>query len=367
MVKKINILILTTFYPPAKGGIQTYTYEIARNLEKIGYNVTVFTISNDGIKKIFNFNSFKLIKKNKKISLYKLFSKYDIIFATSWFPSGILGFILSIIFKSKFYISAHGNEILYPKNYPFMRSIMKICFKKTYKIFSVSNFTKKLLIKNGVNSKKIIVIPNGTDPIRFNPNISNTDIIDKLNLKNKKIILSISRLVERKNFGMIIKILKDVINEIPNVVYVIGGTGPMKDKWEKIAINYNIIEQVKFVGYIPEKDLPKYYSMCDVFIMPSIEMKEESEVEGFGITFLEANACGKPVIGSRSGGISDAIIDGKTGFLVNPEDRNEIKDSLLKILKDAVYANILGKNGRKRIETELNWFKISEKISNEFT
>ena len=233
MVKKFNILILTSFYPPSKGGIQTYTFEIARNFEKIGHDVTVFTISNNGIKKIFTPNSIKLIKKNKKTSIYKLFAKYDIIIASSWFPSGLIGLILSIIFKSKFYISAHGNEILYPKKYPLMNLIMKICFNHSDKIFTVSNYTKNLLIKNGILNKKIIVIPIGTDPIRFNPDIAFNDIIDKLKLKNKKIILSISRLVERKNFGIIIKVLREIIDEIPNVIYIIGGTGPMKEKWEK--------------------------------------------------------------------------------------------------------------------------------------
>jgi len=365
MVKSLKILILTSFYPPAKGGIQTYTYEISENLKKIGYNVTVFTISINGIKKIFSLNSFKLIENNKKVSFLKLFSEYDLILASSWFPSGILGLILSQIFNSKFYISAHGNEILYPKNYPFMNKIMRFCYNRTTKIFSVSNYTKKLLIKEGVNKKKIKVIPNGTNPEFFNLKVDYENIIKKHNLQNKKIIFSVSRLVKRKNFGIIIEILNEIIHEIPNIIYVIGGTGKMKDKWEKIAIKNNIEKYVKFVGYIPENDLPKYYSMCDVFIMPSIEIEKAGEVEGFGITFLEANACGKPVIGSKSGGIGDAIIDGETGILVNPNNPKEIKDSILKILKNPIYAHKLGENGRIRIEKELSWKIIAEKINGE--
>jgi len=365
MVKSLKILILTTFYPPAKGGIQTYTFEIARNLEKIGHKVTVFALSNNGIKKIFSSDSFKLFQNDKKISLFRIFSNYDIIFASSWFPSGIIGLVLSRLFNSKFFISAHGNEILYPKKYPFMNKFMKWCYNSTDKIFSVSSYTKKLLIEKGVDNEKIIVIPNGTDPIRFNSKIDYSDIIKKFNLRNKKIIFSVSRLVERKNFGIVIEILNEIIHEIPDVMYIIGGTGPMKKEWGKIAIEYNVEKNVKFVGYIPEADLPKYYALCNVFIMPSIEIEKEGEVEGFGITFLEANACGKPVIGSRSGGISDAIVDGETGILVNPRDHNDIKNAIFKILKNPIYANKLGMNGRVRVEKELSWNKIAEKINEE--
>jgi phosphatidylinositol alpha-1,6-mannosyltransferase len=193
---------------------------------------------------------------------------------------------------------------------------MLFCFKNAKKIFAVSSYTKQLLINEGVEEDKIVIVPNGTDPQRFNPNIDFKELMKKYNLQNKKIILSISRLVKRKNFGAVIEVMPDILKEVPDAVYVIGGTGPMKEEWKKLAEEKEVEDKVIFIGYIPDEDLPKYYAMCDVFVMPSIEMKEEGEVEGFGIAFLEANACGKPVIGGKSGGVKDAIVDGETGFLV---------------------------------------------------
>jgi phosphatidylinositol alpha-1,6-mannosyltransferase len=357
---------LTTFYPPAKGGIQTYTNEIAKNLKKLGNDVTVFAITSNGIKKLFSSSLFKIYKNEiKSINISLLFSKFDVILVSSWFPSAIIGVFLSFLFKSKLVISAHGNEILYPKKYPFINRLMKWCFNNAYKIFAVSNYTKKLLIKNSIDRGKIFVIPNGTNPDYFNPEVPYEDIIKKHKLENKKIIFSVSRLEERKNFGRVIETLPEVLKEIPNTVYIIGGTGSMRGIWEQIAVDNKVEDIVKFVGYIPDEELPKYYNMCDVFVMPSIEIEKKGEIEGFGITFLEANSCGKPVIGGMSGGVSDAIIDGKTGVLINPNDFKDIKKAILKLLKDEKYSKFLGTNGRKRVLKELSWLKITEKISKE--
>jgi len=363
---KLKILILTTFYPPAKGGIQTYTYEVASNLKEIGNDVTVFAIASNGIKKLFSSSLFKIYRNNNKSSFRSLlFSKYDSILVSSWFPSAIFGVFFSRLYNSKLFISAHGNELLYPKRYPLMNRLMKWCFDNSYKIFAVSSYTKRILAKNGIDSGKIVVIPNGTNPEYFKPGIPYEDIVKKHHLEDKKIIFSVSRLVERKNFGRVIETLPEVLKEVPNAVYIIGGTGSMRESWEKIAIDNKVEDFVKFVGYIPEAELPKYYTMSDVFVMPSIEIEEKGDIEGFGITFLEANACGKPVIGGSCGGVSDAIIDGETGVLINPNDDKEIKEAILRLLKDEEYSKSLGDNGRKRVEEELSWLKIAGKISKE--
>jgi len=357
-----NILVLTTFYPPASGGIQTYSYEIVKNLVKLGCEVTTFALTSDGIKSIFSSPSFKIYKNNKKNSLKKIFSKFDVIFVTSWFPIAIFGLFLSKLFSSKLFIVAHGNEILYPKKYPLLSYLMKICFRNAYQIIAVSSYTKSLLENIGVEEKKIAVIPNGTNPDQFCPDVKFDDIKKRYNLENKKIIFSLSRLVERKNFGIVIESMIEILREVSNVVYIIAGEGPMKDKWIKLAIENGVKDQVIFAGYISDKELPKYYTMCDVFVLPSKEIIKKDEVEGFGITLLEANACGKPVVGGRSGGIEDAIVDGKTGILVNPKDKNEVKTAILKILKNPSFAKTLGRNGRKRIEKELSWIKVTKKI-----
>ena len=139
----------------------------------------------------------------------------------------------------------------------------------------------------------------------------------------------------------------------------------MKETQVELAIKRGVEDRVVFIGYVPDEDLPKYYALCDLFILPSKELKADGEVEGFGIAFLEANACGKPVIGGRSGGIEDAIIDGKTGYLVNPDKKDEIIKTAVQILKQPRLAKSLGEKGRMRIEEELSWEKVTERLATE--
>jgi len=147
---------------------------------------------------------------------------------------------------------------------------------------------------------------------------------------------------------------------------LIIGDGALRKELEDLVKKLKLSEHVIFVGYIAheDEDLLKYYTACDVFIMPSREIKEKGDVEGFGIVYLEANACGKPVIGGKSGGVVDAIEDGVTGLLVDPQNINDISKALIKLLINKEYSSELGVTGRKRVEKEFNWKNIAAKTRN---
>ncbi len=363
MYKKNKVLVITSFYPPAKGGIQTYSKQVVERLQKLNFDVTTLVVCSNGITDFTSFRHFKVFRNGKKSSIFRLFSGFDSVFTTSWFPGLLIAIFLSKFKKSKLVVTTHGNELLYPEKHLFLNLFFKKSFEIVDRIIAVSNFTKSLVLKQGVDEKKITIIPNGTDPIKFNPDTKYNDIIKKHDLKNKKIIFSVSRLVKRKNFDKIIMLMPEILKEIPNAMYVIGGKGPEMQEWIKLSQEISVNENVLFTGFISDDELPKYYAMCNVFVLASKQI--EDEVEGYGIAFLEANACGKPVVGGKSGGIADAIIDGKTGLLVDPYNNKEIKEAIIKILKDEKYANNLGKNGRRRIEEDLSWEKVVKRISKE--
>jgi phosphatidylinositol alpha-1,6-mannosyltransferase len=112
---------------------------------------------------------------------------------------------------------------------------------------------------------------------------------------------------------------------------------------------------VRFAGYVPASELAGHYQLADVYIMASREIGETGDVEGFGITFLEAGACGVPVIGGRSGGVSDAVVDGSTGVLVDPLDADQIAAVLIRLLADEDLSRSMGRAGRRRVEENLQW------------
>jgi phosphatidylinositol alpha-1,6-mannosyltransferase len=140
------------------------------------------------------------------------------------------------------------------------------------------------------------------------------------------------------------------------------GDGEQLDDLRSLSEKLNLSDRVHFTGSIPHQKLNDYYNLADIFVMSSKTMKPD--VEGFGIVFLEANACGKPVIGSRSGGIPSAIIDGETGFLVDESEPEQLANKIAYLLDHPELANQLGEQGRERILSEANWDNVAETMFN---
>jgi phosphatidylinositol alpha-1,6-mannosyltransferase len=216
-------------------------------------------------------------------------------------------------------------------------------YNKAHRIFAVSNFTKSKLEDIGVCADKIYVFNNGIEIDRFGSERKHHQIIEDLDLEDKKIILTVSWLTERKGQDMVIRSLPEVLKEFDNVVYLISGVGPAEKKLKSITDSLSLQNNVKFLGYVSDEEIVSLYNRCDVFIMASRQI--ENSVEGFGIVFLEANACRKPVIAGNSGGISDAVVDGVTGLMVDPLNPNDIAQAIIRLLSDKELSETLGNNG----------------------
>jgi phosphatidylinositol alpha-1,6-mannosyltransferase len=146
-------------------------------------------------------------------------------------------------------------------------------------------------------------------------------------------------------------------------MYLIVGEGPEGKRLRRLVRQLGLEDKVIFVGPIPYGEVAKYYKLCDVYVMPSKEVRTKHHwFEGFGIVYLEANACGKPVIGGRSGGVGDAVIHGQTGLLVNPYDVKEMSKALQLLLTDRRYASLLGQQGKQRVESDFTWGQVIGKI-----
>ena len=195
---------------------------------------------------------------------------------------------------------------------------------------------------------------------KFRRHAQESNIIEEYGLQGKKILMTASRLVAKKNHENVLKSLPLVIKVIPDIIYIIIGKGKEEEKLIRLTKDMGLGKYVKFVGFVEPKDMPMYYDICDIFIMPSKTV--DFDYESFGIVYIEANACGKPVIGGKSGGVEDAVIDGVTGLLVDPENIEEIAQTIIRLLTDREYARKLGENGRRRVENELNWKTTGKKI-----
>ena len=371
----MNILIFSTDYKPNSGGIAEYTHQVAKHFEKMNHSIVVLSVSMSGGKEFDNnqnFNTYRIpaIHYSRNLcllfSLIKLIKRHNIeyIFSTITHPCGEIAWLVSRFINVKTVITVHGYEVAYPFNTFRQKLKYKLNYIRTYiynnsdMVFTISRFTKDMLVKSGVKLSKIFIFNNGVDLNEWNKRDPDREKgIEKChNLKGKRVIITVSNLGERKGHDMVLKALPEVIKVIPNLIYLIGGTGPTRKPLESLVKSLNLKDLVKFLGYIPKEDLPSYYHLSDLFIMPNREVG--SSVEGFGIVFIEANACKKPVIAGRSGGALDAVVDGKTGLLVNPEDRSDIVKALIKLLSNEKLAKQMGEAGYNRVKNELTWDRI---------
>ncbi|MFH1421144.1 MAG: glycosyltransferase family 4 protein [Planctomycetota bacterium] len=360
----MKILMCSNSFPPSGGGSQRYALEVATHLKESGEEVTFITRYQNGSEEFDKKLSFPVIRKKSKLSLIIKFislvmrMKPDIIFVAHRADFAALASFVNKFFGIPYVISVYGGEILHS----FRTKSVKKNFAHSKKIIAISRFTKSLLTDLDVAEDKIVVVPCGTDPNLFHPDLNTEQVVKKHNLTNKKVILSVSRLVERKGHANVIAAMPEILEKIPEALYIIVGKGKEEDNLKKQVSQLILEEKVIFAGFVPDNEIPYYYAACDLFIMPSFPAQEGENVEGFGIAYLEANSCGKPVIGGKSGGTEDAVIDGKTGILVDPQNIEEITDAVVNILSDKSLAAQMGKNGRERVVTELNWSSVTKKI-----
>lgn len=298
------------------GGITKYNAHFLRaiNESKVGVLVVelkdTYLFSKIAFVLKFFFEGFKL--------------KPDVVFC------GHVNFsMMCLIFKKLFGVDyvvfTHGIEVWD------IRNVFKIkALKNAKKVVTVSSFTKnKLVVQIPELEKKIFLLPVTVDGSMFYPKERLENFVEKHRLRGKKIIFTLNRLLKiegYKGFDRIVRAMPNIVKEIPEAVYIIGGTGDDIPRIKKLVKEMKLESRVVFAGFIPNEELIDYYNAADVFVMPSTK-------EGFGTVFIEALACGKPVIAGDSDGSRDALLNGKLGILVDPLDTDEIAGAIIQVLK----------------------------------
>jgi len=209
-------------------------------------------------------------------------------------------------------------RIPYFLNIQARKIIEKKVLNTSDKIVVLSQFTKdRLLSSYGVSSEKIIINPGGIDFQKFYPANDRIDIRNRLNVPPEKLILlTVRNLVPRMGLENLLFALRQAVERVPDIYLVLGGEGPLKNSLTSLSHELQLQDYVKFVGFIPETELPEYYQMADVFVLPTLEL------EGFGLVTLEALASGVPVLGTPVGGTAEILgkLDPKYLFRdTNPE------------------------------------------------
>jgi len=364
-------LLVTIDFPPKLGGVAKYYENICKNLP--ADKIVVLTNKAKGSDKFDKKQQYKIYREDLFFRFFwprwvKMILKIKKIIKKENIEIIYIGQILPVgeammLVKLPFIVFTHGMDITMPQKNKRKALILKKIIGKSYKLISNSNFTKNELRKLGAPDDKITIINPCPDTDLLNQINSDTtnELVNKYNLKDNKIILSVGRLVERKDFDKVIESLTLVSNDFENYKYIIVGDGNDKNNLESTINRLNLDDRVILTGDVNDQELAGLYNLCDVFVMTPKQL-QNGDVEGFGTVYLEANLFGKPVISTRSGGVTDAVVDNVNGLLIYKASINEISDAIIKLLKDRVLSEKLGKQGKNRVQEEFLWYKQIKKL-----
>jgi phosphatidylinositol alpha-1,6-mannosyltransferase len=208
----------------------------------------------------------------------------------------------------------------------------------------------------------VSVLYPGADVDAFHPDLPFEDVREAHGVAGRPLVVCVSRLVPRKGQDVLIRAMGQVRDRVPDAALLIVGGGPYRKALETLAAD-SPPGAVAFAGEVSERDLPRYYRAGDVFAMPCRTRRAGLEVEGWGNVFIEAAACGRPVIAGDSGGAREALVDGVTGLLVDGSDVGAVADAVVSLLEDPERARGMGAAGRARVERHYAWPRATEQLA----
>jgi phosphatidyl-myo-inositol dimannoside synthase len=372
----MKVLIPSYDFKPLLGGVAHYVHEIALHLHQEHHaEVTILarqlpeSEAFDAnvpyqVQRIFSPKTALLSQAFFARQLITELPKNDLVICPLWFPDATATFIAQSFLKTKLpvHIVAHGSEIFSFENSfktkvrrYLLVSLKKKVFNTCRSVLAVSHFTHNaVLSETGIAADKVHTINNGV----------NVDIYKKNALSKSSTgqhLVTVSRLVPYKGIDTVLNSLPTVIEQFPSLQYTIVGDGPDLVRLKKIVSDLNLEKNVVFLEKQSQQKIIEIYNRSDLFIMMS--RQEFPDVEGFGLVFLEAAACGTPSIGGNSGGIPDAIEHEKTGWLLPPADHDLLAKKLISLFKDKTQLIQAGEAASLKAQTR-TWKTTTEKIWN---
>jgi len=369
-------LFVTNDFGPRAGGIETFIIGLIERLPKS--SIIVYTSAQEDTSAYdadwLNNFGVEVIRDKSKILLptprvnraVARIVKERTIKTIAFGAAAPLGWMSSTLRKAgaeRIVALTHGHEVWWAKVFPFnlmMRRIGSTTDCLTYLgEFTRTAISKALTTKSASAMQKIAP---GIDIEHFKAADASA-LRHSLGLTEKKVIVSVGRLVHRKGQVFLIESMPQILKQVPDAHLLLVGQGPYREHLEKLVRKHSIENNVSFIGRIQYKDLPGYICVGDIFAMPSRSRFAGLEVEGLGIVYLEASACGLPVIAGESGGAPDAVIEGVTGFVVDGTNTEQIAKRAIQLLLDEKLRISMGSAGRAWIEKEWRWQIWASKFS----
>jgi phosphatidyl-myo-inositol dimannoside synthase len=365
--KEPKILLITNDLGPRAGGIESFILGL---LKRLPHNsVIVYTSSQPKSesfdKDLFDKYGVIVIRDRSKILLptprvtkraVKLMREFDtkIIWFGAAAPLALMAAPLRKNGATRLIALTHGHEVWWAKLPIFGQLLGKIS-RDVDVLTYLGEYTKNAIKKVVSDQSKLIKMAPGIDVEHFQPSEESDDLIHRLNISNRPVIVSVGRLVHRKGQDKLIIAMAQVIKDFPTAVLLLVGEGPIKYMLQKLVQHHSLEKNVIFAGRVQLNELPRYIQLGQIFAMPARDRFFGLEVEGLGIVYLEASACGLPVIVGNSGGAPDAVISEKTGLIVDGTSPDRIANSIKSLLQHPEVAKRYGAAGREWVVNEWRW------------
>jgi glycosyltransferase involved in cell wall biosynthesis len=328
-----------------------------KNFEDLAYAMSRFAVS--AAYRLHDFKNMRYICRVEKFLMEFLkHNRVDVIHSHFAWPYGSGGSLAKKKYTIPLVITLRGIDILKEESIGygwrldrFYEDILRKTLSAAERITVASSLTYKACVDFGISKDKIALVPNGVDTELFSPVSNPEGLKSKMKLEGRPFVLSVGHFTPRKGYNYLIETACLVSKEIPHVYFLIIGRGSLKKTMEEAVVQRGLGKNMGIIEMVPPPEMPFYYRACDIFCTNSL-------MEGFGNVTIEAMACGKPVIGTRSGGTSDIVVDGKTGYLVEPKSPADMAKKIIHLIKEPSLRADMGRESRDRTE---RLYKLSTK------
>lgn len=349
-------LLVTNDFPPKLGGIQSYLWELWRRLDPASF--VVLTTPHPGAAAFDSAQPFRVERDRSRVLLPtpaltrridRLADEFDadLVLLDPVLPLGFVGPRL----RHRYGIVVHGAEVTVAAQARLGKLAMSSVLRDAELVIAAGSFPAREAERIAGRDLPIVDVPPGVDPERFVPIGPDARAAARRRFGvpvDAQVVASLSRLVPRKGFDVLIQAAARLVPEFPDLVVMIGGTGRDRARLERLA--HQTRSPVTFVGRVDDDDLPAFYGCSDVFAMLCRNRWAGIEQEGFGIVFLEAASCGVPQLAGRSGGSEDAVAADETGLvLADPRSIGDAASALRRLLLDRAGRSSFGEAGRQRV------------------
>lgn len=367
-----KLLVITNDFPPRIGGIQNFLYELLKGFDP--QQVVVFCSSWRKSREFDLAQNYKIIRIRSSILLptkkhtkqaVKIAQTYQcdrVLFGASA-PLGLMALELKKAGVKKTVSLTHGHEAGWSEII-FLRQILKRIFKHLDVITYLGDYSKKHLASLIPPTAKFVKLTPGVDTNVFHPRVKSgkEELLAKYGLSGKQVIFCVSRLMPRKGQDQLIEVLPKLLQRNPRAHLVFSGGGRYGRTLRKKVKNKNLQNNVTFLNTLSQVQLAGHYGMSEIFAMPNRTRNLGLDVEGLGMVYLEAAACGLVTVGGGAGGVPGALLDQTTGFLIKPRSKKELISRLDFLLQNPQVALSMGEAGRDWIVLNWQWSLRREQL-----